>query len=170
MQIEIVNVDVENKGKYQMAEVTFKSEGKTQSKKVVSFGTSEKVFKVLGAATKGQHYEITMVKGEKYWEWTDAAPVQATAGKAAPSGTGIPSPKSTYETPEERAKRQIYIVRQSSIGHALEFLKNKEGVIEEDISELLAVAAQFEDFVFNGLVGNGSDLTSDKPWEDDIPL
>jgi hypothetical protein len=81
-----------------------------------------------------------------------------------------PSPKSTYETPEERAARQVLIVRQSSISSAVEFAVAHK---VKDPQEVIAIAKQFEDYVFGNdkvkqevveVKPNFSDL------EDDIPL
>lgn len=54
---------------------------------------------------------------------------------------------SNYETPEERAKRQVLIVRQSSVSNALDFAKisMKDPVTLEDI---LAWAKEIEKHVF----------------------
>jgi ABC-type tungstate transport system permease subunit len=55
------------------------------------------------------------------------------------------TPKSTYETPEERAARQVLIVRQSSLGHALEYTATNK---IKDEAEVLALANRFSDWVF----------------------
>jgi hypothetical protein len=64
-----------------------------------------------------------------------------------------PSPKSTYETPEERAKKQVYIVKQSSLSNAIALL-NADGkntitggkkYTKEDV---FALAQELTDWVF----------------------
>lgn len=69
-----------------------------------------------------------------------AVPGNAEAYKATPHA----SPKSTYETPEERAKKQVYIVRQSSISAAIAYI-GKAATIEQ----LLTTAKAFEAYVFS---------------------
>lgn len=102
----------------------------------------------LEAVKPGDVIEITKEKKGEYWNVISIVPatagaVQSTATKTTPSA----SPKSTYETPEERATKQIYIVRQSSISNAIALLaigaKN-----EQSSDEALKIAKQFEEFVF----------------------
>ena len=85
------------------------------------------------------------------------------------------SPKSTYETPEERAKRQVLIVRQSSLSSAIELLKTDKK--SPTVPEVLQVAKQFEAYVFGNDDPFG--LESKEPvnklptvddLEDDIPM
>ena len=47
INIEVVDITVVNKGKYKVAEVTSKQDGKTQTKKVMSFGAQAKAFNIL---------------------------------------------------------------------------------------------------------------------------
>ena len=55
--------------------------------------------------------------------------------------------RSTYETPEERAKKQVYIVKQSSINAAIQLLS--VGAKQPPSTELVLTEAQkFVDFVF----------------------
>ena len=93
--------------------------------------------------------------------WTSAA----SSGYAS---KGTPSPKSTYETPEERAARQRLIVRQSCLSNAVETLKvDKKGV---DPTEALKLAERYVGWVF------GEEAKVDVPdvgfdyMEDDVPL
>ena len=99
------------KGSYTQLDVAFKKDGKTEGKKIMSFGNSKAAFDVLKSAKLGEQYTITSEKNQEtgYWDW-----LEASAGSASPTVKATPtvSPKSTYETPEERAKRQVYIIRQ----------------------------------------------------------
>lgn len=157
IQIQFIDVSVEDKGKYKMAEVTFKdiAKGQTSSKKLMSFNNPA-VYKTLVDAKKGEVYSIEMQKNDKgYWDWiaattsngvdtgTDGSPEAVTK---ATGSTGFTSPKSTYETPEERAKKQVYIVRQSSINAAINALKTDKKV--PSVTEVLELARQYEAFVF----------------------
>lgn len=128
-QIEVLSVSTETKqssgGKpYVMLDVAFKNltSGKTEGKKFVPFGDSEAVYHVLKDAKNGNVFDVTMVKGEKYWQWTEVI-AKAPGAASLPEGVAAKvyqqTPKSTYETPEERAKKQVYIVKQSSISNAL---------------------------------------------------
>lgn len=155
MQITIIGVSIEDvktaKGGYQKADVAYKDEqGKTQGKKVMSF-VNQKVFDVLKQAKSGDVFDVQSEKdANNYWQWVgitsgNSAPTSSTPA-AMKSVTGNPSPKSTYETPEERAKKQVYIVRQSSISAAIEFSKNVKAL--KSVEEVLATAKLFEEHVF----------------------
>ena len=150
MQITIIDVSqntlASKTGKtFEQLEVAYKNDqGQTQSKKLVSFSNPE-VFKVAKTWEKGAVVDIKAIKNEKtgYWDWIGFgqgdAPVATTTGSTAPTRvTG-----STYETKEERAARQILIVRQSSISSAVELLGPGKSV-----ADIIATAKQFEEYVF----------------------
>lgn len=177
MIIKVVAVEVGTaksaKGKdYTFVEVTYKNktfQDKPETKKHNQYG-DQNVFKVLKAAQSGEIYTITREKDANgYWQWVgitegeDAAPA---APAAAPKGN--PAPKSTYETPEERAKKQVYIVRQSSINAAIEFLNHNNKNYK--LLDVIDAAKVFEGYVF------GTDLTGDTEplpvfdMDDDLPM
>ena len=167
MQISILNVQsttqTAKSGKpYQQLEVAYKNltfQGKVESKKVMPFGAQKAVFDALANATVGNVFEITVVKNEKgYNDWTSAkqaapgAPgLEAAVGNgsinnAKPTMGQTTQVKSTYETPEERAKKQIYIIRQSSISSAVDTLT--AGAKSPPTSEaILALAQTYYDWV-----------------------
>jgi len=170
IQIQFIDVSVEDKGKYKMAEVTFKdiAKGQTSSKKLMSF-SNPVVYKTLVDAKKGEVYTIEMQKNDKgFWDWVAAGIATSvntgSTGSPEPStkasgSTGYASPKSTYETPEERAKKQVYIVRQSSLSAAIDTLKTDKK--NPTPAEVIAVAKEYEAFVF------GIDV--EPPKLDDLP-
>lgn len=65
------------------------------------------------------------------------------------------SPKSTYETPEERAQKQVYIVRQSSISNAIDLLAANGGK-KNTVDDVIDVAKVFEAYVFGVEFDDGS--------------
>lgn len=152
IQIQVLSVNVEDKGKYKMAEIAYKnlSDGKTTAKKLMSFNNPN-VYSTITSAKSGEIFTVEMSKNEKgYWDWIAATSGSNTAGAdtqtTTTSKTGAtPSPKSTYETPEERAKKQVYIVRQSSISAAIETIKTDKKT--PTVTEVLEVAKQYEAFV-----------------------
>lgn len=128
--ISVVSADITTKptakgGSYQMLTLAYKDEtsGKLSEKKFMSF-TNKPVFELLADAKQGQRFAVVAEKGEKYWEWTQVqrisgdAPPAASSGSAAPAGGG----GRTFETAEERALRQVLIVRQSSLSAAVSTL------------------------------------------------
>lgn len=158
MQIEVIKVDVESKGKYKQANVAYKgSDGKVQSRFLVSFGDYKHVYDKLTQATQGDLFEIKLEKvvgkdNVERWQWTGAEVVGKAGVGAAPSAAkaATASPRSSFETPEERAKRQVYIVRQSSISNAIELasLNNKKA----SVKDILETADQFVQYVFGNFV------------------
>lgn len=189
MKIKVVAVEVGN-GKtktnkdYKFLEVTYKNlsfDGKVESKKIMPFGSKE-VFKELENAQSGDVFTLLREKdNDGYWQWVgisagdveieqsaSAAPPAATA---APKAGGAAPAKSTFETPEERAKKQIYIVRQSSLATAVDLLKTDKKV--PSVDEVIAVAQQFSDYVF----GADKKVAVDNPVkapdldpDEDIPM
>lgn len=160
MQIQIIATSVETKptakGSYQQLEVTYKNlsyQGKVESKKLMSFGANANAFKTLVDAPTGSQWEVTVVKNAQgYNDWTavvaaSSAPVPSAQNTGAQARTQPGQTRSTYETPEERAQRQIYIIRQSSISSAVATLSvGAKSVKPEDV---LAVAKQYENYVFD---------------------
>ena len=186
MKIQVVAVEVTNRGKYDQAEVTFKNLSfgdKVEAKKLMSF-VNKDVYATIKNASNGDVFTVSRVKDDKgYWQWTgiavgDEVPAGASAGGnvAAPSKAASPSPKSTYETPEERAKRQVLIVRQSSITSAVAMLAaagDKKTPINPDT--VIHVAKRFESYVFGnddpfGLEEKPNKLPTLDDLEDDIPM
>ena len=177
--IKIFDKQDENKGKYNMLTVDFKnlSSGKNESRKIVSFKNKD-VYTTLKNANQGDEFTVVAVKGEQYWEWQSVVPrgeavPQATGGSSVTTSKPSTSPKSTYETPEERAKRQVLIVRQSSVSSAIELLKTDKK--SPTVPEVLQVAKQFEAYVFGnddpfGLEEKPNKLPTLDDLEDDIPM
>ena len=137
------------KGQYQAIEVSYKNEqGQIQGKKLMSF-SNPTVFKAIQEFAKGDILNVEAVKDDQgYWQWKA---VQKSDGSepvttSKPATTGGKVTGSNYETPEERAKRQVYIVRQSSISSAIELLKSNGNDVKVD--NVLTVAKQLENYVF----------------------
>lgn len=175
MRIEIVAVgDVETKkgpkSTYSLIDLTFKVDGKARNRKIMSFSNKE-VFATVKAASPGEVYDVTTEKNGEYWDWTamERVTAETAARPAATNSAGAASASArsgTWETPEERAKKQVYIVRQSSVGYAIEYLKAtaSDGFTQENVVDC---AKYFEAYVFD------TNLDADLPVqevEDDIPF
>lgn len=180
MNITLLSVDIKTvptaKGSYQTADVAYKNnsfQGKVEGKKVMSFGATKNAFTTLATATPGQTYEVEIVKNDKgYNDWVAMSP--ATAGAAAPVATPAgkasspsASPRSTYETPEERAQRQVMIVRQSSLSTAVATLAvgSKKEINPEDVVQ---TAKRFESYVL-GTDQPAPDMSIDSMQSDEFP-
>ena len=178
MRIEIINVQQTSKptakgGTYQQLDVAYKNldfQGRVEGKKIMSFNYKD-TFAALSKATNGQIYDITKVKEGEYWQWSNAIleESQGTTNSATTVSKASPSPKSTYETPEERALRQRMIVRQSSISNAIETLKVEKKVV--DTKDVIKVAQVYFDWVMDNGTKNGTDFVADiADMQDDIPM
>lgn len=89
----------------------------------------------------------------------------ATAGRGRVTG-------SNYETPQERAKRQVYIVRQSSLTTALDLIKFNASEARGDVQiapeAVIEIARKFEEFVFEPKATSPAAKFDD--MQDDIPF
>jgi len=171
MLINIVDVGApnthaaKNGRSYQSIEVTYKDEqGQVKNKKLMSF-SNPSVFNHIKGLAKGDQINLRTEKDAAgYWQWTgigDDAPAGTAQTKPATGGrvTG-----SNYETKEERAARQILIVRQSSLSSAVELLGTGKSV-----ADVIATAKQFEAYVF-GPDANPTKEVNFDDLEDDIPV
>ena len=184
MRIKVLAVEnkkvEEGKKNYNLLDVSYKNLdfNKVEGKKIVSFASPD-VYAALKDAQPGDEFDVT--KGEKsaagFVPWTrcvvagEAGVSEATGNTGSTTspagggqGTSKATPRSTYETPEERAKRQVLIVRQSSITAAIGLL-NLVGNTEADVKEVTDMAKQFEAYVF------GNDPMKElMDMDDDVPL
>ena len=175
MNITILSVDIKTtptaKGSYQTADVAYKNnsfQGKVEGKKVMSFGATAKSFGVLATAQSGESYEVEIIKNDKgYNDWVSM--VKAQAGAASPATTAskatTASPRSTYETPEERAQRQVLIVRQSSLSAAVNMLL-AGAKSPPTVDTVISVAKQFEAYVFGSATDGIAQMENDFPEVD----
>lgn len=182
VQIEIINVAISNpptkagNGKtYELLDVAYKNKSfqdKVEGKKIVGF-SSPQVTAALKAAQFGDKFTVVREKDGEFWKWTqlikdgEAIPmaVQTTSMAPAVKPTAIPTPKSTYETAEERAARQVMIVRQSSISSAIALLAANGGK-KNTPEEVVAIATIFEAFVMS----KEAPPVGFADMEDDVPL
>lgn len=167
--IEIIKVKSETKptakGSYTMLDVAFTnlSSGKVESKKIMSFA-NKTVFDILSKAESDQKFTVTSEKNEKtgYWDWVSIDTGAASSGSSTTKG--FTSPKSTYETAEERAKRQVLIVRQSSLTAAITTLKDAKGSLNPD--DVVSLAQDYVAWVFQ----EAPNPVGFEDMEDDVPV
>lgn len=163
MKVQIVSIEIENKGKYKQANVVYKNldkntEGNTR---LVSFGDGQKAFLAVAQASVGDTFDVTVKQNGNYWNWVEAVKVDGTES----TSTSKPSvsPKSTYETPEERAKKQVYIIRQSSLERSIDYF-NLIGNKKATESDVISLADIFTNYVVNGIPSpTVEDLDKDLP-------
>lgn len=162
-QIDILNVSgpihtAGRNGGYDHIEVAFKKDGKVEGKKILSF-VNKKVYDLCLNMRAGEVYEVQSEKDDKgYWQWTGVSKLgeSATVTEVVPGAVEVsPSGKaqgrgvnrvvgSTYETPEERAKKQVIITRLACLSQAVAAGASDNAAITEK-------ATEFEKFIYKNL-------------------
>lgn len=170
MQFNIVDVSVETiargKAKYSIATVAYTHNGEQRSKKIMSFANPS-VFKAVQELV-GNTVEVQIGKNEQgYDEWKSISLVGNTASQSAAAPASAPTTRvtgSNYETKEERAARQVLIVKQSSVSSAIALLKTEKNV--PTVEDVLNTAQTITDWVFSKEAPSGdfSDMKDDIPF------
>lgn len=177
MQITVLSVSktqkVSKAGKpYTQLEVAYKSDdGQIKGKNLMPFGSAKAAFDAMQAANSGEVWDITPEKEGEFWVWTNvkksdgSAPAAATPTSVTQTQAAGKVVGSNYETKEERAQRQVLIVRQSSLGHAVEYRGSKASV--EDI---ISTAKTFEDYVFGNVAATSPAHQALLDMDNDVPV
>lgn len=158
MRIKILDCSVEHvvkgKSKYSKATVAYSYNGEARTQNIMSF-TNPAVFAKVQESV-GKEMEVTITKNDAgYNQWAsleepgsggEQTSAATSSYTAAPNSIGVRVTGSNYETPVERAKKQVYIVKQSSISAAIALAaNNKEKTSPTDV---IATAQTFVDWVF----------------------
>lgn len=156
MQVIVREVTIEpapNGKKYQVANVVFDQGGQNKKTRVMSFAAPQ-VFDTLKNLPRNSLVNVETTQNGQYQNWSHVSIADSTgtdttsAAPAAKAYTGGKVTGSNYETAAERAKKQVYIVRQSSISAAVAALAT--GAKTPPSAEaILTLAKQFEEFVFD---------------------
>ena len=158
MKIEITNVSFEQpEGKrYRVAVVKYQRNGRETTWRLMPFGDSKSAYETIVAKPVGW-YDITTDKNAGgYTNW-----VKAVATEASPVAVAHTSPKSNYETTEERASRQSLIVRQSCLSNAIALLTLK-GDKKSDKEAVVDLAEYFYKYVYGGTAAVVGEALSDE--------
>jgi hypothetical protein len=171
------------RGGYNTIEVAYSRDGKVEGKKLLDFVVPE-TFKAIQNFKADDAIVVTAEKkagndGKEYWQWVSVSPSDGSQAPVSGGGVGTnrvesgakPPPSrvtgSNYETREERAARQKYIVRQSSITAALTLLGLQKAK-DPSVDGVIEVAKQFEKYVFATDVEDAMKAINE--LEDDIPV
>lgn len=114
----------------------------------------------LGNLVSGSGFVMEKVKDGDFWKVVSVLP-NVNLVEVSPQGSSVkatPTPKSTYETAEERAAKQVYIVRQSSISSAIALNNNAKATP----TDIIKTAKVFEDYVFGNSPKKDSDFQGDE--------
>lgn len=170
MQVQIRNVNVEWVGegrkKYGKATVEYSYNGEARRQNVMSF-TNPDVFKKVQELT-GQTVEVEVGKNDKgYSEWRSVS-VSGNSGSGSaqpPAATATRVSGSNYETKEERAARQVLIVKQSSLSSAISTL-TPGAKAALDANAVLELAQKYADWVFE----QPKDASGFDTMDNDLPF
>jgi len=117
----------------------------------------------LASLAPNDEFTVVLEKSDKgFWEvlgvskgGSDAQPVASPVVASSSDGKASATPRavnrvtgSTYETPEERAKKQVIIVAQSCLAQAVSYAKDRP---DATLDNILDVAEEFEKFVNRAL-------------------
>ena len=147
--------------KYQVCELGYRTEdGKIKGMRIFGFGPMKTVFDVASKAVKDDILAADFRQNDKgYWEF---ASLSSTGEKAASAATPtsaqqpvVASRTGNWETTDERAARQVMIVRQSSISNAINAIPRPDTFDEVDIAEIIQIAKMFEAYVLDKPVVTG---------------
>lgn len=176
MLVKVVSVnreDVPNKngkGTYGKLTVAYRNDqAKLAEKSLLSF-TNPAVFKAFEHASVGAEINVKSEKVGDYWNWTGILAEGESSGSSTQSTTSTGSTAtrvtgSNYETKEERAARQRYIVKQSSLSAAVSIL-NVGAKSPPNPKDVIALADEFVEYVF---ADDTKILSNDIDFDDDIP-
>lgn len=169
MLINIIDVGqpnthaAKNGRSYQSIEVTYKAEnGQVSNKKLMSF-SNPTVFNHIKDLTKGATLNVTTTKDAAgYWQWTGIGDDNTPSTQETKPASGGRVTGSNYETKEERAARQVFIIRQSSISSAVELVA-ATSTEPTTVDNVINIAKKFEAYVL------AKEDAADQISEDDIP-
>jgi hypothetical protein len=180
MQVNVVDVSTlnthqaKNGRQYQSIEVMYKNDqGQAQSKKLMSFANPA-VFKAAQAWQKGDVIHVSTEKDPNgYWQWTAVGSADAVTdirndtdspAQAQVSSTKTRVTGSNYETKDERAARQVMIVRQSSLANAVSTLAIAGS--QASANDVISLAKLYEGYVLAESTQADSidDIASDIPF------
>lgn len=154
-EISVIRCQVVPQAKgYNITELAYSSDGKTKGIKIFPFKEQAAVAKAFEGAQSGDVYSVNFQKNDKgYWEF---APTPTKLDKKADmSEVAKPAAKSNWETTEERARRQVMIVRQSSLSNAVALLSAIEPKgVTSSFEDLIDITRRMEEFVLSQPAGD----------------
>jgi hypothetical protein len=137
----------QSKGKasWQVANIVYSENGSNKKTRLMSFGDGAAAFAAIRSLNPGDAIEVETKKNGDFINWVGVkkveggtAPVKQTGGYITGKSTG------TWETPEERAKKQVYIIKQSCLAQAVAVIGSKS---DGDAGVYTGLAQQFVDWV-----------------------
>ena len=128
-------------------EISYESGGVSGKQRIVPFANPS-VFKTLDGSAIGDSFDVSLTTNAKGYDvWSAIGAVGSIKASPAAATKVIGS---NYETADERALKQRYIVRQSSIANALTYYTDTTKPMP-DVEHILKIAKKFEEYVFSPL-------------------
>lgn len=162
MEIKVTSVSDPKtvaKGQRNWKEITVEyTNQKGNGKKVLRDFADPDCFKTFtGLVQAGDKVNVDIKKEGDYWNWKGASVLDTGLGAegvgsssnnrgGAATTTNSSAKKGDWETSGERAAKQRYIVRQSSIANAITYTSMANP--KSGIDEVIEIAKKFERFVF----------------------
>lgn len=147
MQVRILETpEITSKGKYNELWVKYNQDGKDKKDRVVSFGDSKDAYQALVSAQPGEAWELKKKQNGEYWNIIGASRLDGASSAAMAASPAPATSRGNWESAEERAKKQVYIIRQSCLAQAVASLGS--GL---NASEYMNRASEFEKFVVEGI-------------------
>lgn len=141
--------------KYKVCELGYKTEdGKVKAMKIFGFGDQKSVFDVATKLGAGDVVEANFAQNDRgYWIFSGLTPTgvkEATDKGSANVATNTSGTRGNWETSEERAARQVMIIRQSSLSNAVAFYASREPKgVTADAKSIVELAKFFESYVLD---------------------
>ena len=138
-----------------MCEFGYKTgDGKIKGMKIFGFGDHKDVFDVASKLVPGDVCEAQFRQNDKgYWEFSKLTPTGAKEAVAKAETAAGPA-RGNWETPEERAAKQVMIVRQSSLSNAIALCAAQQPKgVEAGVDGILELARMFEAYVLDKPTG-----------------
>ena len=165
MRIKVLSVGEETskkstKGFYKVFNLSYLTDGKSRSKDIPNFDKA--TYETLKNSHEGDEFDITLVKNGDFTNWggVEKAVASSSSSGSTSGETGSASKRaSTYESSEERAARQVYIIRQSSIANAITTL-GAQTVGAVDPGQVMSIAEIYTQYVLNGPPVDAGDSVS----------
>lgn len=141
----------DNYSAFKVQYVTESKENKTYFGLMTGLKFNKKLAEQLNKVKEGT--ECTLIFAKNKFDYDELQSVdfisnETTGGVVASGGTATQRSTSNYETKEERAQKQLMIVRQSCLGYATTLLKTEKK--QPSVEEVIELAERYADFVYNG--------------------
>jgi hypothetical protein len=128
--------------------VNYSAKGESKTKTIMSFANPA-IYNLIKTLKGGETLDVEFVKDDKYFNWATAKVVEQEApssgGQVDTSPRKVES-KSNWETSEERARKQVYIIKQSCLAQAVAYINGQQH--EERLDEL-KLAQKYVDWVLH---------------------